>query len=120
MYYYDNPEKIIVHAVPLDEYLEDKKFDVIIMNIEGSEYFALKGMTTILGSAKVLAVEFLPHHLKNVAGVTVEQFLSIMPPYQTLTIPSRELQVDSTQFLSTLSDMYDRELGDEGIIFEMA
>jgi FkbM family methyltransferase len=120
MYYYDNPEKIIVHAVSLDEYLEDKNFDVVIMDIEGSEYFALKGMTTILGSSKVLVVEFLPHHLKNVAGVTVEQFLSILPPYQTLTIPSRELQVYSTQFLSILSDMYDRELGDEGIIFERA
>jgi hypothetical protein len=90
------------------------------MDIEGSEYFALKGMRMILENSKVLVVEFLPRRLRDVSGVTVEQFLSVMPNYQSLTIPSMGVKVDSTRFLSTLSDMYDRELGDEGIIFENA
>ncbi|MGH7427267.1 MAG: hypothetical protein ACREJ4_02740, partial [Candidatus Methylomirabilaceae bacterium] len=62
------------------------------MDIEGSEYFALQGMQKILAHARVLVVEFLPHHLKNVSGVTVEQFLSVIPPhFRTLTIPSKGL-----------------------------
>jgi FkbM family methyltransferase len=120
MYYYDNPEKITVHAVALDDYLEENQFDLVVMDIEGSEYFALKGMRRILENSKVLAVEFLPHHLRNISGVTVKQFLSVLPNYQFLTIPSTGVKVDSTRFLSTLNEMYDHELEDEGIIFEKA
>ena len=118
MYYYDNPKKIRVHAVPLDEYLEESKFDLILMDIEGSEYFALKGMQNILRDSKVLVVEFLPHHLKNVSGITVQQFLSVLPTYETLTVPSRKIIVDSSMFLSTLNEMHTRGLEDDGIIFK--
>lgn len=120
IYYYDKPSIITVHAVALDDYIEKKEFDLIIMDIEGSEYFALKGMRMILENSKVLVVEYLPHHLRNVSGVTVEQFLSVMPKYQSLTIPSLGVTVGPTGFLSTLSDMYDRALWDDGIIFEKA
>ena len=120
MYYYDNPRQVTVHAVALDGYLEKDRFDLIVMDIEGSEYFALKGMKNILRNSNVLVVEFLPHHLKNVSGITVKQFLSVLPDYETLTIPSLGIQVDSSMFLSTLEEMETQDLEDGGIIFEKA
>lgn len=119
MYYYDNPEKIRVKAVSLDSYLDEKDFDVVIMDIEGSEYFALRGMQEILSKCKLLVVEFLPHHLKNVSGITVEQFLSeITPHFSRLTVPSKKLVLNASEFFSHLTEMYNLEEGDEGIIFE--
>jgi FkbM family methyltransferase len=119
MYYYDNPQEIYVKAFSLDKYLDNNEFDVIVMDIEGSEYFALQGMQEILSKTKLLAVEFLPHHLKNVSGVTVAQFLSVIAPhFSTLTIPSRQKIVGASDFVTCLSEMYDSEQGDESIIFE--
>lgn len=119
MYYYDNPEKISVKAVSLDKFLEEKDFDIVVMDIEGSEYFALQGMQEILSKCKLLIVEFLPHHLKNVSGVTVEQFLSVIEPhFSRLTIPSKRLVLGTSEFVSHLNKMYNLEQGDEGIIFE--
>jgi len=118
-YYYDNPEEVAVRAVSLDEFLDDKDFDVVVMDIEGSEYFALQGMQRILSRAKLLAVEFLPHHLKNVSGATVAQFLSVIAPhFCRMTIPSMKKTVDASQFAAYLTEMYDKEQGDDGIIFE--
>jgi FkbM family methyltransferase len=119
LYYFDNPETITVKAVSLDEYLEEKDFHIVVMDIEGSEYFALQGMQGILSRCKLLAVEFLPHHLKNVSGVTVEEFLSVIEPhFSRMTIPSKGLRVDAPKFAGYLTEMYYLEQGDEGIIFE--
>lgn len=116
-YYYDRPETIEVDAVPLDQHLQEA-FDVIIMDIEGSEFFALSGMPNILSAAKVLQIEFLPHHLKNVSGVTVSQFLSTIEAYfDQLFIPSLGVTVGKEKFQDTLQAMYDAEEGDNGIIF---
>ena len=119
MYYYDNPEKISLKSVSLDKYLEEKDFHIVVMDIEGSEYFALKGMQEILSKCKLLVVEFVPHHLKNVSGVSVEQFLSVIEPhFSKLTIPSKQLVLGTAKFASSLTEMYDHEQEDDGIIFE--
>ncbi len=121
MYYYDKPQTVSINAVSLDNYLKEKIFDLIIMDIEGSEYFALKGMQEILERSKVLVVEFLPHHLKNVSGVSVEEFLSVIEShFSNLMIPSKQLKVDKPKFKESLKEMYDKNQGDEGIIFEKA
>jgi FkbM family methyltransferase len=117
VYYYDRPETIQVEAHPLDEYLNET-FDAIIMDIEGSEVFALRGMPKILARASALQVEFLPHHLAKVSGVSVKDFLApIEPHFNRLLIPSRKLTVEKPGFLETLQKMYDREEADNGIIF---
>jgi len=116
-YYYDNPKTIRVPAHPLDEYLQDT-FDVVIMDIEGSEVFALKGMPQILSKASMLQVEFLPHHLKNVSGVSVSEFLAPIEIYfDRLLIPSRNMTVEKPDFLNVLQSMFDKDEGDNGIIF---
>ena len=119
-YYYDNPETVQVPAHPLDEYLPGS-FDVIIMDIEGSEVFALRGMPRILSNASMLQVEFLPHHLKNVSGVSVKDFLAAIEPFfDRLWVPSRQIKVEKPDFLNVLQSMFDKDEGDNGIIFTKA
>lgn len=119
MYYYDQPETINIPAVSLDDLLMGKTVDFVLMDIEGSEYFALKGMPNILNQAQAIQVEFLPHHLKNVSGVTPEQFAELFTPYfDSLEVPSLALTVDNTKFAVTLRQMYEKNQGDEGLIFQ--
>ena len=118
MYRYDNPEVIEVQAHSLDEYLNEHKFDLVLIDIEGSEYFAMQGMTEILTNCNTLIVEFLPHHLKNVADVTVEQFLSLIPKQFTkLTIPSKNETHPIDIGGVVLQQMYNNKEGDDGLIF---
>jgi len=118
MYRYDDPEVIEVESETLDTLLEGKKFDLILLDVEGSEYFAMKGMPTLLANCRTLIVEFLPHHLTNVAGITVEQFLENIPKQmKRLTIPSRNQTVSVEQAGPTLQDMFDKNQGDDGLIF---
>ena len=119
MYYNDKPKEISVVGFDLDGYFENDEFDVIVMDIEGSEYFALQGMQRILSKAKLLAIEFLPHHLKNVSGVTVVQFLSLIEPhFCRLTIPTKNKTVGSKDFHVCLSEMYQHDQRDEAILFQ--
>ena len=118
MYNYDSPQEIIIDAEPLDSYLEGQDFEIIIMDLEGSEYFALQGMQRIVKFARVLIMEFIPHHLKNVSGVSVDEFLKLVKSFDHLTIPSKGLKVDLKNFSSVLNFMYDNNISDEGIIFE--
>ena len=118
MYRYDNPEVIEVQAHSLDEYLDDNNFDLVLIDIEGSEYFAMQGMEKILSNCNTLIVEFLPHHLKNVADVTVEQFLSLIPKQFTkLTIPSKKETHPVDIGGVVLQQMYNNKEGDDGLIF---
>ena len=118
MYRYDNPEVIEVQAHSLDEYLNEHKFDLVLIDIEGSEYFAMQGMTEILANCNTLIVEFLPHHLKNVADVTVEQFLSLIPKeFTKLTIPSKNETHPIDIGGVVLQQMYNNKEGDDGLIF---
>ena len=117
-YYWDNPQTVAVEAAPIDELLPGEFFDIIAMDIEGSEYLALQGMQRILGGATVLQIEFLPHHLQNVAAVSVVDFVSqLAPHFVTLCIPSRRITVGQEEFIATLSDMYDRGEGEDAIYF---
>jgi FkbM family methyltransferase len=117
-YFYDNPEVVKVEAGRLDDLLAGEEFDVVLMDIEGSEYFALQGMQRILASVGVLQVEFLPHHLLYVAAVPLNDFVSVIAPhFASLFIPTKGLLVPQDQFAATLGGMYDRGEGDQGLIF---
>ncbi len=52
---FDEPETISVEAYNLDTCLDGEKLAVVVMDIEGSEYFALKGMQAILQDARTLS-----------------------------------------------------------------
>jgi FkbM family methyltransferase len=121
IYFRDHPQILRVPARPLDRALEDISFKLIFMDCEGSEYLALKGMPRLLAGATALFVEFLPHHLKNVAGVTPEEFVeAIGPSFTTLHVPSKNITVARDAFNVTLRAMYDGDEGDEGLVFSRA
>ena len=88
------------------------------MDIEGSEYFALKGMQTILTNAKTLSIEVIPHHLRNVGGVGPREFLDLISPhFEHLLIPSMNSRVTKADFLPALQSMFDQDQDDDGLIF---
>ena len=118
MYTYDNPEVIDVEAYALDDYLLTEDFDLVFIDIEGSEYFAMQGMADILAQTKSLIVEFLPHHITNVAGVKLADFLENIPEHLTkLTIPSKNKTYPIDIGIITLEQMFESGQGDDGIIF---
>ena len=118
MYTYDNPQVIDVEAYSLDDYLSNNKFDLVLIDIEGSEYFAMQGMTDILSQTQTLIVEFLPHHITNVAGVKLTDFLDNIPGHlKKLTIPSKNKTYPIDIGIVTLQQMFESGQGDDGIIF---
>lgn len=79
-YVYDQPDVVRVPMRRLDDLIEGG-FSTIVMDIEGSEVFALRGMPRLLAGAEHLFVEFLPHHLRNVAGVDADAFCDLILPH---------------------------------------
>jgi FkbM family methyltransferase len=117
IYLFDKPQSIKVQADRLDNILKIK-FDSIFMDIEGSEFFALQGMPKLLSYSKYLFIEFLPHHLKNVSGVTVGEFLGCIAPFFNFCyIPSKKIIISKENFLSILQQMYDKNECDYAIVF---
>lgn len=118
MYFYDNPEVVEVDAFSLDEKLERRDYALIFMDIEGSEYFALKGMSGILSNARTLFVEFIPHHLSNVANVTPEEFSEMIEPYfNRVFIPGLNVHVVRDNFKAILRRLFDLNYAQEQIVF---
>jgi hypothetical protein len=78
---YEEPIVVEVDAVRIDDLLGERAFDLVLMDIEGSEIFALRGMRKILSKAQVLCVEFIGDHLRHVAGVTSDEFVDELLPH---------------------------------------
>ncbi len=118
IYFHDNPRVVAVPGMRLDDLLPGERFELVFMDIEGSEYHAFLGMQRILAGAKTLIVEFLPHHLSRVAGVTVEEFLKpLLAHFSTLTVPSTGQRAGRKEIPGMLQRMFDNNQGDAGIIF---
>ncbi|MDA7799753.1 FkbM family methyltransferase [Alphaproteobacteria bacterium] len=120
MYYYDNPKTIKVPMVTLDSICSDETevYDLIFMDIEGSEFFALQGMRNVLSRTNALVIEFIPHHLRNVATCSVEDFIGLIREYfNQCYVPSKDEYIDSKDFLTFFSKMFDAEDSDDGLIF---
>ena len=120
MYEYDSPERVEIQAHALDTHLSNHAFDLVLMDIEGSEFFALKGMPKILQECNSLIVEFLPHHLRNVAGVDAQTFLKQIPErFTKVTIPSQNVTLSREEAQAFLLKMFRDEKGDDGLIFQV-
>jgi len=116
-YFYDAPQVQTVPAARLDDLLSSHIFDFLLMDIEGSEYFAMKGMPRLLSDYKFLVTEFIPHHLDRMGGITVSDFLEPLQDFQSLFIPSISLLVQQENFLAALTQICEQGIGDEGMIF---
>lgn len=73
--------EIRVPARVLDEVLPEVEPDLIFMDIEGSEYFALKGAQKLLSRTKTLIMEFDSGHFKKVAGKTSKEVWDVFEPH---------------------------------------
>ena len=79
---------------------------------------AMKGMKEILSNCKTLVVEFLPHHLKNVADIDVDTFISALPGHFTnFQLPDNNQAHNISEVKTVLQKMYDSNIGEDGIIF---
>ena len=97
LYNYDNPKQVEIDMVALDPFIAEQSLTPpsgIIMDIEGAEYFALKGMQATLAEVRFLYVEFVPHHLQNVSNTSVEKFIKTITPHFSKAIFLK----DNTQF----------------------
>jgi FkbM family methyltransferase len=117
VYFYDDPDVILKQAVRLDDFLQGKQYDVIFMDIEGSEYFAMKGMPRLMAAARIVFVEFLPHHLSRVAGISIDQFLECLTHFETMISPVVPAAYHGADIGARLREMFDAGAGDEGLIF---
>lgn len=117
IYFNDDPEVVVVPSARLDDLLPEASFDLVFMDIEGSELFAMRGMPRILGAAKVVVAEFYPFMIREVAGGGVEEFLQPLAAFNTLAIPSLRKVVHKEDFQATLETMFAENKCDNGIVF---
>ena len=109
----------------VDEHVKSENLpqaDMIIMDIEGAEYLALKGMQECLAASNSLYIEFIPHHLQNVADVNSTEFFNlILPHYSAARFMRQPLDVynlknDSSSFIATIETMMKNQK-DDNILF---
>jgi len=107
-----------IETVRLDSLLQDRKYDVIVMDIEGSEIFALRGMPNILKKSQLLFIEWITFHLEYVAAVPPEEFaIELEKYYSYVYIPGMNKVYEKTQFSELLRTMYDQRYHQDLIIF---
>jgi FkbM family methyltransferase len=117
-YLYDHPRLVALRAVPLAECLEEVDWDLCLMDIEGSEYFALRGMTDTLRRIKTLAMEFVPDHVRDVAGVSIEAFAELFPEYfNFMWVPERVGPVSRDYIVSKMIELFERNVSIEAMFF---
>ena len=98
--------KVTVDMVALDQHLRPRPLDLVVMDIEGSEFYALKGMQKLLSTCKHLEVEFIPSHLKYLAGVEAKDFLDLVSPhFRYLYNESDQTVVEKPEFLEYLNEL---------------
>jgi len=118
-FYYDNPSVSKVKGEALDEFLEDN-FDLVIMDIEGSEHAALIGAERIINSTQTLIIEYIPKHVTDVAGIDIESFSSqlIKFNFNHVKFPRHGIEGNPSEILkNTLIQIQQLGEYEDGIIF---
>ncbi len=114
MYTFDNPDEIEVDMVSIDNHIDDINLPEahgIIMDIEGAEFYALKGMPKTLKSSKFLYIEYVPHHLENVSNTSIEVFFNLIIPYfntvKFMNNPDKvfDVKTEGERFLSYVNEL---------------
>jgi FkbM family methyltransferase len=115
-YFDDDPQIVTVVAWRMDDLVMHT--NLIFMDIEGSEHAAMLGMPRLLGEARAVITEFLPHHLTHVAGITVEQFVEpLLPHFDRLEIPGVSNPIEQPAFVPLLQGLVDRGVFCPAIVF---
>ncbi|MBD2520536.1 FkbM family methyltransferase [Nostoc sp. FACHB-973] len=68
-----------IEAVQLDTFLTEIRVDIVKIDIEGHEPFAIRGMLNILRRDKpIIFAEFAPSNLKLFGGIEPSEFLELL------------------------------------------
>jgi FkbM family methyltransferase len=127
IYTFDKPETTKVKMKALDEHIATENLppaDMIVMDIEGAEYFALKGMQKALASSSGLYIEFIPHHLQNVAGVSATQLFDLIIPHYNkakfMKQPGKVYDIKNNllPFTTTIENMMHHQKDDNILFFK--
>ena len=120
-YYFDNPDVVEVQARRLDDEYANEKFNLVLMDIEGSEFFAIKGGKETLKKADFFCVEFLPHHLRDVANISVSEFLRpIHEIFDFLYVPKSGGSYKKDRFYEILEGFFASNQNHDLLIFSKA
>ena len=120
IYYFDKPKLIKIEMKTLDEILGNSVcgIDLIVIDIEGSEYFALKGMKNILPRTKYLVSEFIPHHLRNVSAVPIKEYIGIYEQhFEYCYVPEYREHIKKSSFQTYFTNAYNSNLSFDGLVF---
>jgi len=98
---YDKAEAIVVQTNRLDDIFSGVCFDLIVMDIEGSEPLALRGMCGLLKRSRGLLVEVFEDHMRHVGNVSNEEFLSLVSPFFDEAVILTEKPREGERFSST-------------------
>ena len=121
LYSYDNPEKITVPMIDLDSHILSENMsypDCIIMDIEGAEFFALKGMQESLQHCRILYMEYVPHHLSHVSSTSNKELMDLIIHNFTIVkfnTLKREIDISTSthELMDLLDDLYNKGKSDD-------
>lgn len=119
-YLYDNPSVIQVELRRLDDIFSEK-FDVVLMDIEGSEFAAISGAQEILKAARVFICEYFPNHLRDVAGVTAQEFSALVENLEFDKVEFPKLGwsgCGKSNLVERFLEIEESESTEDGIIFQ--
>ena len=121
-FYYDDPETVEVKSERLDDLLGERSFDLVVLDVEGSEYRALRGMPEILAKVGHLVVEVAPNHIDNVAGVTREEFVSAIPErFTRASLVGSDRSLNRSELRGLLDEIWENDYyGSPNLRFEAA
>ncbi|MCJ7758835.1 MAG: FkbM family methyltransferase, partial [Gillisia sp.] len=81
-----------------DQHIIENKLpapDCVLMDIEGAEYLALQGMQETLKSIRFLYMEYVPHHLKDVSGISNIDLMKLIVPFFDKAISTnKKIEID--------------------------
>ena len=75
-------------------------------------------MQDILTDVKMLYIEYVPHHLRNVSDVSNKEFVAlILPHFDKVRFVGQKKEIDlrtsTEEFLSFLDSLYNNETADD-------
>ena len=116
---YETGREIKVKTLVLDDVFQDLAPDLIFMDIEGSEYFALKGAQKLLTRTKALIMEFDSGYFKKVSGKSSSEIWEVFAPhFSQLINPKNQKHFKGTEAVKAeVLRMIDSDETHENIVF---
>ena len=120
-YKVDSHEEVEVEMISLDDHIISNELpnpNGVVMDIEGAEYLALQGMQDVLKKIRFLYMEYVPHHLRNVAAVSNADLIKLVEPYfdhviSTKTKTEIDIRTSTLKLLKFLDKLDSSENSDD-------